>query len=342
MEEQGLNSDTNNLSPTGTEGVQATQKPMIRPHHRITFHGSNMQYLGLALYNLLLTVLTLGLYYPWAKSAIRKFLWQETEIDGSRFDWHGTGKEMFRGFIKAYLFLGFFFLLINFGPMFLPPSSVVWVVLFSYLVILAFVPLAIHGAMRYRLSRTSFRGIHFGYRGDLKEFYGKVSLDFLFTILTLGIYGYWLQINARRYVMKHSRFGDVSAKFNATGGDFLGLAIVQGLLVAVTIYIYTPWALINFYKFYIENTGLEQNGKTYYLKSDARGGDFLWVLLKSAFITIISLGLASPIASLWIHKFYIESISLSGEFDFDAIQQTEKSYKDATGDDIADILDLDI
>ncbi|PTM04780.1 MAG: DUF898 domain-containing protein [Bacteroidetes bacterium] len=341
MEEQGLNSDTSNLSPTGTEGAQVTQKPMFRPHHRITFHGSNMQYLGLALYNLLLTVLTLGLYYPWAKSAIRKFLWQETEIDGSRFDWHGTGKEMFRGFIKAYLFLGFFFLLINFGPMFLPPSSVIWVVLFSYLVILAFVPLAIHGAMRYRLSRTSFRGIHFGYRGNLKEFYGKVSLDFLFTILTLGIYGYWLQINARRYVMKHSRFGDVSAKFNATGGDFLGLTIIQGLLIAVTIYIYMPWALINFYKFYIENTGLEQNGKTYYLKSDARGGDFLWVLLKSAFITIISLGLASPIASLWIHKFYIESISLSGEFDFDAIQQTEKSYKDATGDDIADILDLD-
>ena len=341
MEEQGLNSDANNLSSSGTDGAQTTQKPKIRPHHRITFHGSSMQYLGLALYNLLLTVLTLGLYYPWAKSAIRKFLWQETEIDGSRFDWHGTGKEMFRGFIKAYLFLGLFFLLINFGPMFLPPSSVIWVVLFSYLVLLAFVPLAIHGAMRYRLSRTSFRGIHFGYRGDFKEFYGKVSLDFLFTILTLGIYGYWLQINARRYIMKHSRFGDVSAKFNATGGDFLGLAIVQGLLIAVTIYIYTPWALINFYKFYIENTGLEQNGKTFYLKSDARGGAFLWVLIKSAFITVFTLGLASPIASLWIHKFYIESISLSGEFDFDAIQQTERSYKDATGDDMADILDLD-
>ena len=69
--------------------------------YKFSFHGSNKQYLGLSLYNLLLTVLTLGLYYPWAKCAIRKFLLQETEIDGSRFEWHGTGKEMFKGFIKA-------------------------------------------------------------------------------------------------------------------------------------------------------------------------------------------------------------------------------------------------
>jgi len=320
---------------------QSTKETRSPEDYKIKFHGSNMQYLGLSLYNLLLTVVTLGLYYPWAKCAIRKFLWQETEIAGSRFEWHGTGKEMFRGFIKAYLILGTLLFLINFGPMFLPPETVLWVILFSYLLILALIPLAIHGMMRYRLSRTSFRGIHFGYRGDLKEFYKKTSLDFLFTILSFGIYGSWLQVNARKYVMKSSRFGDVSSKFNASGGDLFGLAIIQGLLTMITFYIYMPWAIINFYKFYITNTGVIQNDKTYYLKTNVTGGAYFWVLIKAALLTIVTLGIASPIARLWIHKFFIESISLSGRFNFDIIKQTEKSYKDATGDDMADVLDLD-
>ncbi len=309
--------------------------------YEIKFHGRDKQYLGLSLFNILLTVITLGLYYPWAKCAIRKFLWQETEIDGSRFEWHGTGKEMFKGFIKAYLIFGLLFLTIKFGPMFLPPKTVLWVILFSYILIIALIPLAIHGMMKYRLSRTSYRGIHFGYRGELKTFYKKTSLDFLFTILTLGIYGFWLKINARKYVMKHSRFGDVSAKFNASGGDLFGISIIQGFLTAITFYIYMPWALIKFYKFYVEKTGVVQNNKTYYLKTNATGEAYLWVLIKAAFITIVTLGIAAPVGELWIHKFFIESISLSREFDFDTVKQTEKSYKDATGDDMIDILNLD-
>jgi uncharacterized membrane protein YjgN (DUF898 family) len=323
------------------EGTNITKEDILKKDHKIKFCGSNKQYLGLSLFNILLTVITLGLYYPWAKCAIRKFLWQETEIDGSRFEWHGTGKEMFKGFIKAYLILGFLILIINFGPMFLPSQTVLWVILSSYLIIIALIPLAIHGMMRYRLSRTSFRGIHFGYRGELKEFYKKTSLDFIFTILTFGIYGTWLQVNARKYIMKSSRFGDVSAKFKASGGDLFGLSIIQGFLMVITLYIYIPWAIINFYKFYIKNTGIVQNDKTYYLKTNATGGAYFWVLIKAALLTIITLGIASPISKLWIHKFYIESISLSKEFDFDTIKQTEKSYMNATGDDMVDVLNLD-
>lgn len=222
--------------------------------------------------------------------------------------------------------------------MFLPLKVLIWVIIPSYLFIFALIPIAIHGMMRYRLSRTSFRGIHFGYRGELKPFYKKTALDLLFTILTFGIYGSWLQVNARKYIMKSSRFGDVSAKFNANGEDLLGLRIIQTLLIIITFYIYTPWALIKFFKFYIENTGLVQNNKTHYLKTNATGEAYFVVLIKATLLSFVTLGIASPIAKLWIHKFYVESISLSRAFDLDIIKQTEKSYKDATGDDMVDIL----
>jgi uncharacterized membrane protein YjgN (DUF898 family) len=312
-----------------------------KPDHQFTFHGSFKQYLGLSLYNLLLTLVTLGLYYPWAKCAIRKFLMQETEVNGARFEWHGTGKEMFKGFIKAYLIIGTLILTIKFGPFFLPPSLVLWVIFGAYLLLIAFIPLAIHGMMRYRLSRTSLRGIHFGYRGVLKAFYKKTSLDFLWTIISFGIYSSWLQVNMRKYVLKHSRYGNVSAKFTASGGDLFGLTIVQSLLIMITLYIYIPWAIINFFKFYVEHTIIIQEDKTHKLKTNATGGAYFWVLIKAAFLTIVTLGIAGPIANLMIHKYLTESMSLSGGFNFDIIEQTETAYNDATGDDMADILDLD-
>ena len=223
----------NENPPSSNPGHQNTGTP--KADHRFTFHGSYMQYLGLSLYNLLLTVITLGLYYPWAKCAIRKFLLQETEIDGSRLEWHGTGKEMFKGFIKAYLIFGSLFAIIQFGPLFLPPRFVLGAVLIAYLFIIALIPLAIHGMMRYRLSRTSLRGIHFGYRGKLKEFYKRTIIDFLLTIVTFGIYGSWLQINMRKYVLAHSRYGNVSGKFDGSGGQLLGLTIGQMLLIIIII-----------------------------------------------------------------------------------------------------------
>jgi len=341
QEPSNVSNTTGNIPPVSNESNKSTENSKPNGAHKLSFHGSSTQYLGLSLYNLLLTVLTLGLYYPWAKCAIRKFLLQETEIDGSRFEWHGTGKEMFRGFIKAYLIFGILILTIQFGPMFLPPSTVVWVILGAYLLIIAIIPFAIHGMMRYRLSRTSLRGIHFGYRGDLKEFYKKTSLDFLFTIISFGIYGSWLQVNIRKYVMKHTRYGNVTARFDASGGDLFGLAIVQGILVAITFYIYIPWAIMRFFKFYIENTTIIQNEKTYNLKTSATGGGYFWVLIKGVLLTIVTLGICGPIANLWIQKYLTESISLSGGFDFDSVEQTEKAYTDATGDDMADILDFD-
>jgi len=336
-----LNSLNEANPPVPGSTNKSTVDEPSKPDHKFTFHGSYTQYLGLSLYNLLLTVVTLGLYYPWAKCAIRNFLMQETEVDGSRFEWHGTGKEMFKGFIKAYLIFGTLLLTIQFGPMFLPPSLVLWVIFGAYLLLIAFIPLAIHGMMRYRLSRTSLRGIHFGYRGVLKDFYKKTSLDFLWTIISFGIYSSWLQVNLRKYVLKHSKYGNVSAKFTASGGDLFGLTIVQSLLIMITLYIYIPWAIIKFFKFYVEHTIIIQEEKEYQLKTDASGGAYFWVLIKAAFLTIVTLGIAGPIANLMVHKYFTESMSLSGGFNFDSIQQTETAYNDATGDDMADILDLD-
>ena len=79
-----------------------------------SFRGKGSEFFGVVVVNWLLTVITLGLYYPWAKERTLKYLYANTYLENDRFQFSGTGKEMFVGFIKVFgmflfLYLAFLF-----------------------------------------------------------------------------------------------------------------------------------------------------------------------------------------------------------------------------------------
>ena len=83
--------------------------------YKLGFDGRGSSFLGIILVNWILKVITLGFYQPWAKAKELKYLYSSASLDGDRFAFNGTGKEMFRGYIKAFavfvLIVGINFLL---------------------------------------------------------------------------------------------------------------------------------------------------------------------------------------------------------------------------------------
>jgi uncharacterized membrane protein YjgN (DUF898 family) len=71
--------------------------------HPFSFHGRGSSFFALVLKNMLLTLVTLGIYAPWAKTERRRYLWQNIEIAGHRLLYHGTGRELFIGYVKVVL-----------------------------------------------------------------------------------------------------------------------------------------------------------------------------------------------------------------------------------------------
>src|SRR3974377_559745 len=67
---------------------------------QLFFHGSGGSLFGIHLVNTFLTIITLGIYYFWAKVRVRRYLLSESEFEGDRFAYHGTGQELFIGFLK--------------------------------------------------------------------------------------------------------------------------------------------------------------------------------------------------------------------------------------------------
>ena len=63
------------------------------------FTGNWKDYLPIAATNVLLIIVTLGIYRFWAKARERRYLWSRTHFIDDQFEWTGTGKEMFVGFL---------------------------------------------------------------------------------------------------------------------------------------------------------------------------------------------------------------------------------------------------
>jgi len=144
-----------------------------------TFEGSWREYLPTVATNLLLTLVTLGFYRFWAKTRERQYLWSRTRMLGEPLEWAGTGKEMFIGFLVALAVFLPLVLFLNFGvqALILRGQGVAAGIgaLVAWILLLWFVGLAQFRAVRYRLSRTYWRGIRGG-SDDNGTAYGRSYL----------------------------------------------------------------------------------------------------------------------------------------------------------------------
>ncbi|AMA48137.1 YjgN family protein [Flavobacterium covae] len=315
------------------------QKLKQAKNYNVDFCGKGETYFGILILNWVLNAVTLGFYHPWAKEKRLKYLYSETTLDGSPFEFHGTGKEMFKGYITSIaVFLG---LAVIFGLIYYAGFESI-AFLFLVGVILVIVPFAIHGSYRYRMSRTSWRGIRFGYRGNRKELMVNFLKWFGLTAITFGIYGSWFTINLRKYTLQNIRLGNIKMEYEGNGGDYLILNIKGYFLTLFTLGIYGFWWQKEIIEYYINNLKMYKDEDELKISTNITGGELLKVAIVNLLIITFTFGIGTAWVEMRIMKFLLSSIQLEGTIDLSTINQTEEIYKDATGEDMEDMLDMDL
>src|SRR2546422_5015376 len=205
--------------PEAPTPAAARPAPATTGTRHAIFRGSGSSLFGIHVINALLILATLGVYFFWAKVRVRNYLWSESEFEGDRFAYHGTGRELIIGFVKA---VAFFFLpitVLNTAPELLeaPPLVIVSTRLMVSILAAIFIPIAIVGARRYRLSRTSWRGIRFSLRTSTRPFVGLWIRGWLLTSLTLRLYYPAFVTNQHRFLTSHTWFGSERFTFDGRG-----------------------------------------------------------------------------------------------------------------------------
>ncbi|MGE0153431.1 MAG: YjgN family protein [Reyranellaceae bacterium] len=199
--------------------------------------------------NVLLSIVTLGIYRFWGKTRIRRYLWSHTSLFGDRFEYTGTGKELFLGFLLAIGLLivaggglalvGWLLSLLHHGLL-----LIVSLIFFVGLNLLFFV--ARFTALRYRLSRTRWRAIRGGLAGSPWRF-SLISAGWnIANLVAAGFLGPVVLIQTLSYRLKNAHFGTARTDFDGAPGDlyprflafffgsiFLGLIVIGGVVAVL-------------------------------------------------------------------------------------------------------------
>jgi uncharacterized membrane protein YjgN (DUF898 family) len=305
---------------------------------RLSFHGSGGTLFGIYVVNILLTIATFGMYRFWGKVRIRRFMLSQTSFEGDRFAYHGTGKELLLGFVKALLFVGLPITALS-AVARLSGDKTIYVATqaFTSLLVFIFIPIAMVGARRYRLSRTSWRGIRFSFRGKAWAFVRIFIVASLLSTVTLTLYYPFFQARQQAFMVSNSYFGRRQFRFDGRGRDLLGAYVVALLLLVPTLGIYLFWFHARKTRYFWEHTYFE----TARFRSTMTGGGLLTQNVVNWLLLIVTLGLAWPWVLVRRTRFEFAYLTVEGPLDLAGMVQ-EPQLPTATGDALSSLLGADV
>lgn len=131
--------------------------------HPIEFTGSGGEYFRVWIVNVLLSIVTLGIYTPWARRRTAQYFYSHTHVAGSPLEFVAQQRKMVVGFLMmAALYLAY------------QIAAETGQELASTLLLFGFAALAPFlwgSAMRFRLSATRWRGVRLAFTASWSEVY---------------------------------------------------------------------------------------------------------------------------------------------------------------------------
>jgi uncharacterized membrane protein YjgN (DUF898 family) len=328
---------TPNSPSPGTRSPSASATQRVKLIH----HGEVFDLFGIYVINMLLTIVTLGIYRFWAKTRIRRYLWSHTEFLEDRFEYTGTGKELLLGFLIVLAFLivalGAYTLVFTsiwpgwttdwkFGLIYQAPLLIASFPLFA---------IARFRARRYRLSRSLWRGIR-GAQSGSSSHYGMLSaVCWLLTFLTLGFYWPYMRTRLVAYKLNHTWFGDRAMTFDGNGDALIGIFAICWLLTLPTLGLCWFWYRARALRYYAARTGYATLG----FEVTITGGMLMSLTGTNMLLLWFTFGLAYPFVLRRNASYLCNYLTLVGDQDFAVIAQSLKP-RPTTGEGMAEAFDI--
>jgi uncharacterized membrane protein YjgN (DUF898 family) len=336
------------------------------PDSAFRFTGTWREYAPIAFSNLLLTIVTLGIYRFWARARDRRYLWSRTEFIDDTLEWTGTGGEMFKGFLLVMAVFVPVVLLLQFGSQALLlrgyPGAAALLVFGLYIAILFFIGLAVFRALRYRLSRTFWHGIRggsddqgFGYAWSAfwKPIVGALAMGLLipwsmtslwnerWNKMSFGPHAFeagadssglvlrWIAIYMAPFI--GLLIGFFAFGLGSTGAGVAG-QVAAGVAAVFAIYLLMGLLGIAFYAaFYREAVNSTSLGPLQF-QFTARTADWFKLILGHIGLVIVTLGVGLIFIGYRNWSFFVRHIEAYGQLDLDEFTQSQTSAaQDAEG-----------
>ena len=316
---------------------EASSLPNNESSYRMGFQGDGRTLFGINFINLIKTIFTLGFYRFWAKTNVRQYLWTQTLFAGDRFSYHGTARELLRGAVRFGLIFLLFVAVSAYTYLEIGWKEGELVGNIATGAIMLWIPFLMVGAWRSRLSRTSWRGIRFSFRGEGRQALSIYFKGYLAVPLTLGLYWPYFKMETENFWRENSWFGDVQMRFSGKGKDFLKKFIFALILTPLTLGFYLFWFQADLSRYLWSHTHI--GGATF--NFPIKGRDYFNLKIGNFFIIILSLGLGYSWVVVRNRKFISDNLTLAGTVELNRVVQEMKD-SGAFGEEGMDMIDVPI
>ncbi len=340
----------------------------------IRFTGSGAEYFGIWIVNLLLTIVTVGIYSAWAKVRRLQYFYRHTELAGSSFDFHGDPMKILLGRVIALIML--------FAYNYTVRIQSAWTLAVIGAIAFA-MPWLLRNSFRFRLYNTSWRGVRFHFRGSVGRAYRVFLLYGLLSLITLYVMAPFMHQRVKAYQHNNTWFGQTQCSFHARAGQFykvyllllaamvallvvVGVSGIGGALIAISEAKKhgghaNPYAVIKAFAMVygalilmgISIGPVFRALITNLVWNNTRVGEhrveckmspigLVWVTFSNLVLVALTLGLFIPWASVRMAKFQLEAIRLVPASDLQTFVDAEPDDVGAVGLETASAFDFDI
>ena len=332
-----------------TETSVATPKTL-----NFEFRGEGMEYFKIWIVNILLTIVTLGIYSAWATVRNNRYFYSNLYLDGSNFRYLAEPLTILKGRIIAVVAFIIYSVVANLFPM----------VGIGLLILLFFAtPYFVNKSMAFKNRMSSYKNIQFRFSASYGEAFMVLYVWPILGILTLGILYPMAILKLHKYQIKNSAYGTAKFNFEAGYKDYglifltmLGIGLMVGL-PAWAIGIYAPsigflspiliaimyiglnlFFIVQSTNLYYKSMSLVKHTFTSTLSIPSLG----WVMLVNLFLTIITIGLYLPAAKVRMTKYICSCLVMNATDSLDNFAAAEQENISAIGEEFGQVFDFGI
>lgn len=352
------------------------ETPPITPTVRqvpVEFTGNAKQFFGIWIVNILLTVVTLGIYSAWAKVRTHQYFYGNTKIEGHSFSYLAEPLQILKGRIIAVVLFALYSLIMQFAPL---------IGIGFFILMLFAIPWVLNQSLRFNLRMSSYRNVRFSFKGNYGDAFVYWILLPIASIFTFYLMMPWALKKGDEYVYNNISYGDKSLKSDLDTGqyyetvlwivlvgfgvmigffavgfilagvgvafDFQGggsIATTMFLTILMTVfYVLSISVFSAMYKGRIRNHILNKSmfdGLATF-KSDVKISEYTWLIFTNLLAIVFSLSLAYPWTKIRTALFLAQATTVNIDNNADDVLETMVEERSAFGEEAAEVFDIDI
>jgi uncharacterized membrane protein YjgN (DUF898 family) len=212
-----IQTETQTAAPATTAGLP------------FSFHGRAGEYFGIWIVNLLLSIITLGIYSAWAKVRTKRYFYGNTKLDGSAFDYLASPIQILKGRLIMFAFFLAYAVISTIWPIAVLPFIIA---------IFLLAPWAIVRARAFNAHNSSYRNVRFSYKGKLAEAFQLFVLWPIATLLTLGGLAPYVARRVDRFLMNDASYGKAPVAFDGKTSVYYRIYAIALLLAWPALLLY--------------------------------------------------------------------------------------------------------